>query len=546
MLASLCAGCSSILRGGRVGGAGKFLPAAGVARRPVALRAAPGGRGALFSAETDVSDAPRVPATFQPWPFAYHEEIVVKIESLTNMGYGIGRVALSQSCLELQDAAEAAAEEALKGLSSSQRRRRRRKKSQERTSAMEQATLRAVDDLEAGAGGAQWVVQVPFAIPGETVRAKVYRNRKRYSEADLVDVVEPSADRTEPECPLFSQCGGCQYQHMSLPAQREAKRQQVSELLERLGGLELPEGVVVEAPLGTAEAYGYRSKLTPHFEPPAKTAAGEITAIGFKSGRGRFIIDVAECAIATPAINAAMGGAREAARAEARERFGAGKKAKGGTLLLRDTPSHGVVTDPLQVVSERVRHLDLQFRAGDFFQNNPYVLPLMVEHVLQEATAPSTPGGADRPRFLVDAYCGGGLFALSAAELFEEVIGVEVSEGSVASAKENAERNGIENCDFTANDSAAIFKRIPEHFLPRETAMIIDPPRKGCDEPFLRQLLEFRPRRLVYVSCDPSTQARDAKFILADGAYRVTRVRPVDLFPQTRHIENVMSFERVA
>jgi tRNA/tmRNA/rRNA uracil-C5-methylase (TrmA/RlmC/RlmD family) len=141
----------------------------------------------------------------------------------------------------------------------------------------------------------------------------------------------------------------------------------------------------------------------------------------------------------------------------------------------------------------------------------------------------------------VDAYCGSGLFALACARAFERVVGVEVSESSVAFARENAAANGITNASFSAGDASSIFSGLG--FPGDDTAVVIDPPRKGCDEAFLRQLFEFRPRAVVYVSCDPATQMRDLKGFLAAG-YGVTAVQPFDLFPQTRHLECVITLSR--
>jgi 23S rRNA (uracil1939-C5)-methyltransferase/tRNA (uracil-5-)-methyltransferase len=180
--------------------------------------------------------------------------------------------------------------------------------------------------------------------------------------------------------------------------------------------------------------------------------------------------------------------------------------------------------------------LRLHFLARDFFQNNPFILPAFTRYVREQAAA----SGA---RFLIDAYCGSGLFALSAASAFEQVAGVEISESSIRFARENATANGITNATFAAGDAGSIFAGLAAHapaFAPAETAAIIDPPRKGCDESFLQQLFAFRPRAVVYVSCDPATQMRDLKGFLAAG-YVLTAAQPFDLFPQTRHLECVLT-----
>jgi 23S rRNA (uracil1939-C5)-methyltransferase/tRNA (uracil-5-)-methyltransferase len=406
---------------------------------------------------------------FNDHPFAYHQEIELEIATLTNLGLGLGRVSL-----------DASAE---------------------------------------GAGG--WVVMVPFTLPGERVRARVYRNHKNFSEADVVAILTPSPRRVAPRCPLFGRCGGCQYQHLEYSGQLEWKRRQVAELLEHMAGVSFPVDPVV----GSPREYGYRSKITPHFAAPP---GGGPFPIGFlRQGTRHDIVDVPRCEIATDAINARLAEEREAVRARA----AAGAYARGATLLLRDAGG-AVTTEPDAVVTEDVRPVGaLRFLARDFFQNNPFILPAFVEHVRDEARA----SGA---RFLVDAYCGSGLFALGAARSFERVAGVEISASSIAFARENAAANGIANASFLAGDAAALFQGLD--FPANETVVVIDPPRKGCDEPFLRQLFAFRPRCVVYVSCDPATQMRDLRHFIGAG-YALSRVQPFDLFPQTRHLECVMT-----
>lgn len=366
-----------------------------------------------------------------------------------------------------------------------------------------------------------WVVFVPGALPGERVRARVWHNAKNFSRADLVEVLVPAAERVEPRCALFGRCGGCQYQNLSYEAQLDWKTRQVSELLTRLGKISFP----VEKCKGSPKIYGYRSKITPHFERPRR---GETDfPIGFlAAGTTRRLVDVPACPIATDAVNAAL----PPLRAKIRERAARGEFRKGATLLVRET-AEGVATDFKAAVSERVGDLTLKFVAGDFFQNNPFILPEFVRFAVDSAR------GNGACRFLVDAYCGSGLFALSAASQFERVLGVEVSEDAVRKAQENAGMNKLSNCSFVAGSAEIIFEKVT--FPPRETALIIDPPRKGCDAAFITQMLAFAPRRIVYVSCGPDTQARDLQIVLSRGKYALERVQPFDLFPQTRHIENV-------
>jgi 23S rRNA (uracil1939-C5)-methyltransferase/tRNA (uracil-5-)-methyltransferase len=400
-----------------------------------------------------------VPKNFIAEPFKYHHELEFTVDSLTNLGQGVGRVD-------------------------------------------------------------GWVVMVPFVIPGERVKVRIFRNFQNYSDADLVEVLEASPDRIEPKCPLYARCGGCQYQHISYERQLTEKTQHVKELMQKLGDIDFP----VDLAHGSSQVYHYRSKITPHYNRPDKDGSQPIGFLQY--GRRNQIIDVEHCPIATDAINEALPEARE----EARRSGGKKRRQRGGTLLMRHV-LEGVVKDPQEIVSERVGKLTFQFKAGEFFQNNPYILPDLVDYVASEASA-------EGARYLVDAYCGVGLFALSTAKSFEQVAGVEISEPAVRWAQANCKISGIKNARFVIGKAEAIFKGL--RFPSEETAMVIDPPRKGCDESFRQQLLQYRPQRLVYVSCDPATQARDLKDFI-EGGYKITKVQPFDLFPHTRHIENVVS-----
>lgn len=403
---------------------------------------------------------PRPPKKFTPIPFEYHQEIEIEIDSLTNLGSGVGRVD-------------------------------------------------------------GWVVFVPFSLPGETVKARVYRNDKNCSHADLVEVLKPSPDRVQPVCPLFGDCGGCQYQHLSDQKQLEWKTRQVGELMKHMAGIVFP----VNPCLSTEQTWHYRSKITPHFDQPRN---GEIGAIGFlANGQRSRLVDVPECSIAMDEINTALPEIRAGIRARA------ASFKRGSTILMRATENR-VETDFKATATERVGELTFQFLAGDFFQNNPFILPLFTGYVAKQASA----GGA---RFLVDAYCGSGLFALTLAKHFEKVAGVEVSETSCEWARKNAKANRIENATFLTASAEAIFDEIS--FPAAETAVVIDPPRKGCTPEFIDQLVKFAPSRVVYVSCDPATQVRDLK-LLATGGYEPVDVQPFDLFPHTRHLESVMTLVR--
>lgn len=473
-----------------------------------------------------------VPRKFKPFPFQYHEELTLKVDSLTNRGIGVCRAEIPKSAVPADD---------------------------------DQRDSYEKDDKN-------WVVFVPNTIPGETIRCKVYRNYGSYSDADLLEIVEESPDRVEPPCPLFEECGGCQYQHMNIKSQREWKTSQVQELLERVGKQDPSSFPAALPTVGTDEVYNYRSKITPHYDRPVNVDIGdvEIRAIGFKKKTNRQLVDVPYCHIATEAINEKLTNYREEKFKEALEGR-LKKRKKGATLLLRDalkyeqddlTSEEQVVeTDPNVYVKTNVKDLTFRFLAGNFFQNNPYMLPVMVDHVVESAIKPNAAG--EKMTHLIDCYCGSGLFCLSASKEFDVCAGIEVNEKAVEEAQFNADLNSINNCKFVAASAEAIFNSkdpvevvttdeegkeilsstLVKDFPKDNTVVIIDPPRKGCSVEFLEQLDAFSPARVVYMSCDPATQARDAEFIVNSG-YKITKVTPFDLFPQTRHIESLVIFEK--
>ena len=401
------------------------------------------------------------PRRFVPHPFAYHEEIELEIAALSNQGDGVGRVD-------------------------------------------------------------GWVVFVPFTLPGEKVRARVYRNEKNCSHADLVEVLTPSPDRVEPACPVFGYCGGCQYQHLNYAAQLAWKTEQVADLLRLQAGLEQPVNPAIPSP----QLYGYRSKITPHFHKPKDAKMGNI---GFlRAGSRSEVCDVRVCPIAMDPINAALPILRKQVQQAAAQ------YKRGATLLMRVSEG-AVLTNPHAVCAEQVGELTFHFLAGDFFQNNPSILPAFTGYVAKQAKACGS-------RYLVDAYCGCGLFALSLASSFEQVVGVEVSESSADWARSNAAANGISHASFLAASAEAIFEQVT--FPAEETTVVIDPPRKGCDMLFLNQLFAFGPKRVVYVSCNPATHVRDL-VAFAQAGYKIQEVQPFDLFPQTKHLECVTTLDKI-
>ncbi|KAJ7744236.1 tRNA methyltransferase [Mycena maculata] len=420
-----------------------------------------------------------------------------------------------------------------------------------------------------------WVVVVPFCFPGETVRVRVYRNARLHSFADLLEVVTPNPefrDNSLVRCKYFGTCAGCQYQMVSYEKQLDLKRDVVVKAYENFSNLPRSAMPPIESTMPSPKQYEYRTKITPHFEAPTKSQVRDRNSnnnptdraerpewfdIGFNRVGTHKVIDIEDCPIATPIIRETL----PAVRANALKNIWTYKR--GVSLILRDslapapastTPAdpatdpdsepHVCITEHRGHIREKVGPLTFEYPASSFFQNNNAVLPSLTAYVASRIAA--SPGPA--PTHLVDAYCGAGLFAIALAPTFNTVAGIELAADSIRAATRNAALNGLpaDKISFRAGDAADIFAAVRVDFPPAKTVLVIDPPRKGCDGPFIEQLLQFRAGTVVYVSCNVHTQARDVGAIVnqsaADGKggkYVLESLRGVDLFPQTAHVESV-------
>ncbi|KAF9527882.1 S-adenosyl-L-methionine-dependent methyltransferase [Crepidotus variabilis] len=427
-------------------------------------------------------------------------------------------------------------------------------------------------------GSESWAIVVPFALPEEKVRVEIVgRPERMYSNAKMLEILQPNEawrDDSRVRCQYFTQCGGCQYQMLSSEKQLDLKKNVITRAYEtysKLPAASLPSTEeTTESPL----VYKYRTKITPHFERPRKSIKpydikdGEHPPwlkIGFNLVGRNETMDIEECPIATDVLNEQY----KKDRKDIAQKIFSYKK--GVSLMYRDSldgsldavemmslsttdrelseafTKHVCVTDQKGLSREMVGDYLFEYTAGSFFQNNNTILPLLVDYVKDTIAGPSTSSGTKHPTHLVDTYCGAGLFAISLSDRFEHVAGIELSSASIASAKRNAELNQIPptKISFLAGDAANIFD-VVRSFPPSQTVVVIDPPRKGCDEAFIKQLVEFRAATVVYVSCNVHTQARDVGDIVrrTEGddegrRYRVERVRGFDLFPQTAHVESV-------
>mgnify|MGYP004594774581 FL=1 len=449
--------------------------------------------------------------------------------------------------------------------------------------AAEGKSIARVDDM---------VVFIPYGAPGDVVNIKLDKKKRSYAEAHIVDMVKPSPDRVTPACEHFGVCGGCKWQHIPYESQLRYKRDQVVDALTRIAKVEIPE---VNPTLGSKETFCYRNKLEYTF-----SCKCWITFEDLRSGReiadrnalgfhipGAFdkVLDIKKCWLQDDLSNRIRLFVRQYALAKGYEFYDI--KAQQGlmrTLMVRIASTGEVmlivvfarpeqekiddlmgaiaaefpeITSLLYVVNQKVNDTiadqevityrgrdyineemeGLQFRIGpkSFYQTNSLQAYELYKVARRMACL--------KPDDLVyDLYTGTGTIANFVARQVKKVVGIEYVSEAIADARLNSEVNGIDNTIFFAGDMKDVLTDgfIEEHGRP--DVMIIDPPRAGMHEDVVNVILNARPERIVYVSCNPATQARD--LALMDSLYRVEEVQPVDMFPHTHHVENVVRMVR--
>lgn len=446
-----------------------------------------------------------------------------------------------------------------------------------------------IDDLAFGGEGVGRLEgQVHFvagAFPGERVVAVPVRGRKRWQRARLVKILDPSPHRIPPRCSHTGLCGGCVYQCLDYEHQLEAKAGQVRENISRIAHVDPPEP---DPPVPAPDQFHYRNKMEFSFAPRAWDPAGvpdaptPDPALGLHvPGRFDAIFDVIDCALTDPEVNELLALIREFARQRGiggyHGRHGSGvlrhlvtriskhtgewllalvvrsedpNLAELASLCVRKHPriagfilwiheglatvaraDRQVVLHGKERIVERLLDLEFELSASSFFQTNSAAAAGLLEELRRIAPRVGT---------ILDLYCGVGTLGLALAGQCEQLVGIESVEAAVADARRNAERNGITNARF---ETAKTEDWLP---LARQLAadlVIVDPPRAGLHPRALSGLVDLSPPRIIYVSCNPSTLARDIETITSAG-YRADRMRVFDLFPHTPHVETVMSLSR--
>lgn len=465
------------------------------------------------------------------------------------------------------------------------------------------------------------VFVVPFTVPGDKVLASTYPQKPThgFTLTDHVEVLRPSPKRegVTPRCKHFTRCAGCQLQMLPYEEQLKHKKTIVEKAFSRFSNLNPslipPVGDTVGSPL----QYGYRTKLTPHYD-PVNSILGSDIPIGFNAKERNRVMDIEQCPIATPIINEGMRFERQKIH---EKRF---QNSKGGTILVREStqrtkfpsragrsasaesgsgikkknqdgasseeatfvvpfeepleneiryPVAGVPEHVLtyathedvktytsvhhQLTTEYVGDSEFQSMANSFFQNNNSILATFTNYVRQQCKLPTkTPDPKDTNapttheppiKYLLDAYCGSGLFAITLASEFSSVLGIDVDSHGIKAARRNAETNKLPNAGFIDADAGTLFLDVP--YPPEQSLIVLDPPRKGASLDFLQQLCSFGPRRVIYVSCNVHTQARDVGLLVQGFAgkwrYDIESLRGFDFFPQTGHVEGVCVLNRV-
>lgn len=449
-----------------------------------------------------------------------------------------------------------------------------------------------------------FTVFVRGALPGEKIVVKVTALRKKYGFGQLVRIVEASPERVEPQCAIYDECGGCQLQHLSYEGQLEVKRQQVIDSLERIGkfavfgggaksvGVESgivgsgeseigQAGVIVHPTIGMDDPWHYRNKA----QLPFGQVDGQLVAGFYARGTHR-IIDTDACIIQHHENDRAVQVVKrivqelgisvydeETHRGLLRHVVVKYGFATGETMIVLVTNGEdiphvdelvGLIREELpQVVSicqsvnrartnvilgDKVKVLwgqetisdyigDVQFHisARSFYQVNPVQTEVLYRKAVEYAQLTGE-------EVVIDAYCGIGTISLFMAKHAAEVYGVEIVEEAIEDARRNAELNGIVNATFEAGRAEEVMPRWLAQGI-KADVIVVDPPRKGCDPELLQTIIAMKPKRVVYVSCNPATLARDLR-VLADGGFGVVEVQPVDMFPQTGHVETICLMSR--
>ena len=416
-----------------------------------------------------------------------------------------------------------------------------------------------------------FTVFVPGALPGETVRGKIILLKKNYAVAKLLQALTPSDERVQPRCPIYDRCGGCQLQHFSYEGQLRVKRQQVVDALTRIGHL----ACEVQPVLGMDNPWYYRNKM----QFPVSHRGGKL-AIGCYAVQTHSVINTTSCLIQAEANNIVAQVVRDwmerfhipaynektqqglvrhvMARVGKDDQVMAVLITNGEKIpqveelvaaLSQEIPTLKSIIQNINTratniimgnktkllwgresIQQNLGGLDFDISAQSFFQVNTAQAAVLYDRALQGA---ALTGGET----VVDVYCGTGTIALYLAQKAKKVYGIEIVAPAIENAKENAKHNGITNAEFICGDAGVELPKLLQNGV-KPDVVVVDPPRAGCEERVVRAIMQVAPWRVVYVSCNPATLARD--LAIFNEIYEIQTVQPVDMFPHTTHVETVV------
>ena len=423
-----------------------------------------------------------------------------------------------------------------------------------------------------------YTVFVEGALPGEKIKVLIVKVKKNYGYGKLMEILEVSPERREPMCPVAKQCGGCQLQHLSYEAELAYKTREVRDVMERIGGI---KDVEVKPALGMEDPWRYRNKAQ---FPVGKGKDG--CAIGFYAKRSHRIVDTDKCFLQNECNDEIIGIVRaflneyqiplydeEKHTGLVRHiltRIGKnsgeimvcivinGKKLPNSDILVeRLKKVDGVVSIVLNVNKEKtnvilgqkiitlwgkntiidsIDGIEFEISPLSFYQVNPVQTEVLYGKAVELA-------GLKGDETVLDLYCGIGTISLFFARKAKKVFGVEIVPEAIADAKKNAARNGITNAEFAVGAAEEVIPRLYEEEGITADIVVVDPPRKGCDEKLLETILQISPEKIVYVSCNPATWARDL-VVLKEGGYALKEVQPVDQFSHSVHVEVVSLLQK--
>ncbi len=360
-----------------------------------------------------------------------------------------------------------------------------------------------------GVGRAEhFVIFVPFTAPGDVVEIEIVERKKRFARGRLLKIIEPSPRRTEPLCRYYGRCGGCAYQHIAYADQLKIKQTQVEDALIKIGKTAMPQ---VDEVIASPRIYAYRGKAELH---AAKTAGR--FQMGFMDLSGGQIVDIDRCEIMDETINQQILHTRTKGPAAFNE---------DDLIFWSNLPGHSD-----EAIVRVVKDREFLVPRTGFFQANLYLTGRMVDEVRRLV-------GPEKKGTILDACCGSGLFSIFLASCAGRMVGVEINEKSIRHARLNAERHGIQNAEFICGDIEDVLREMAGRSEAVDL-ILVDPPRIGLSPETIAAISGLKIQNMIYVSCNPATQARDVK-LLNENGYDLQSLQPLDMFPQTDHIETI-------